>query len=115
MMLDDVTDDTFSDRVIAASHGRAVLVEFWAEWCPPCRALTPILEQLADERAESLTVVRVEADDNPRTATEYRALALPTMKLFLDGEVVRTIVGAKPKAALEAELTEGVRGSTRTP
>ena len=102
--LDNVTDDTFADSVIAASSGRTVLVEFWAEWCPPCRALSPILEQLAAEHPDTLTVVKVNADDNLRTAAEYRALALPTMKLFRDGEVVKTIVGAKPKAALVADL-----------
>ncbi|MEO7025590.1 MAG: thioredoxin [Leifsonia sp.] len=97
-----VTDATFADRVLSAKG--TTIVEFWAEWCGPCRALSPILEQLAVEHADTLDVVKINADDNPRTAAEYRAMSIPVIKVFRDGEVVKTIVGAKPKAALEFEL-----------
>jgi thioredoxin 1 len=83
---------------------RAVVAYFWAEWCPPCRALGPVLEQLAAEYGDTLKVVKVNSDLSPRTAASYRILAVPTLKVFVDGEVVRTIVGAKPRAALEFEL-----------
>ncbi|HWU59888.1 MAG TPA: thioredoxin [Microbacteriaceae bacterium] len=97
-----VTDATFQAEVLQSD--RPVIVDFWAEWCPPCRAISPILEQLAIEHPDALKVVKVNADENLIAAQTYRALALPTMKVFVGGEVVKTIVGAKPKRALEAEL-----------
>ncbi|MFF2051969.1 thioredoxin family protein [Leifsonia sp. NPDC058194] len=100
--IDSVTDATFAAEVLAAPG--TTLVEFWAEWCGPCRALTPVLEQVAREHGGTLRIVRINADDNPRTAAEYRALALPFMKVFRDGEPVGTIVGAKPKPAMEMAL-----------
>jgi thioredoxin 1 len=83
---------------------RAVVAYFWAEWCPPCRAIGPVLEELAAEHPDTLAVVKINSDLSPRTAAEHRILAVPTLKVFVDGAVVRTIVGAKPKAALEFEL-----------
>ncbi|MCU1510109.1 MAG: thioredoxin [Glaciihabitans sp.] len=100
--LTDTTDAAFADDVLSAD--RTVLVEFWAEWCPPCRALRPILEQIATEHPDTLRVITINADDNEETSLRYQALALPTMKIFRGGEVVKTIIGAKPKAALLAEL-----------
>ncbi|MGJ4843751.1 thioredoxin family protein [Leifsonia sp. Le1] len=97
-----VTDATFPDAVLAASG--TTIVEFWAEWCGPCRALGPILEQLADEHADRISIVKINADDNPHASATYRAMSLPVMKVFQNGEVVKTIVGAKPKLALEFEL-----------
>ena len=105
--LSAVTDATFDETVLAAS--RTTIVEFWAPWCGPCRALTPILEQLAEEHADTLDIVKINADENLRTAMEYRAMALPVMKVFQGGEVVKTIVGAKPKPALEFELAPYLR------
>jgi thioredoxin 1 len=96
------TDATFDEEVLRSD--RPVIVDFWAEWCPPCRAISPILEQLAIEHPDTLKVVKVNADENLISAQTYRALALPTMKVFVGGDVVKTIVGAKPKRALEAEL-----------
>lgn len=100
--LTSVTDATFEDRVLAASG--TTIVEFWAPWCGPCRALGPILEQLAAEHPDTLDIVKINADENPLASATYRAMALPVMKVFRDGEVVKTIVGAKPKPALEMEL-----------
>jgi thioredoxin 1 len=102
--LPSVTDASFAQDVLASD--KTVVVEFWAEWCGPCRAVTPILERIADEHPESLSIVRINADENMRSAAAYQALALPTMKVFQGGEVVRTIVGAKPKPALESELRD---------
>ena len=102
-----VTDESFERDVLRAPG--AVLVDFWAEWCPPCHRLNPVLEQLAAEHPE-LTIVKIDADENPRSAVEYRAMSLPTLKVFRDGEVVQTLVGARPKQALEAALAAHLDG-----
>lgn len=99
--LGEVTDATFPDFVLAVEG--PVLVDFWAAWCPPCRALSPLLEQLAAEHPR-LTVLALDADENPESVERYRAMALPVIKVFERGEVVKTIVGAKPRHVLEAEL-----------
>lgn len=103
--LSAVTDETFEERVLAASG--VVIVDFWADWCPPCKMLEPHLEQLAAEHPE-ISIVKMDADANPVRTIEYGALSLPTLKVFVDGRLDRTIVGAKPRAALERELAEYV-------
>jgi len=104
--LQSVTDRTFEERVLKAEG--TVIVDFWAVWCPPCRALEPVLERLAAEHPE-VTIVKVNADDEIDTATDYQALSLPTLKVFRDGEVVSTLIGARPKAALEQALAPYLR------
>ncbi|ANF30868.1 thiol reductase thioredoxin [Leifsonia xyli] len=100
--IDSVTDARFQEDVLAAPG--TTVVEFWAEWCGPCRALTPILEQLQDEHADRIRIVKINADENMDIAVAYKALALPVLKVFQNGEVVKTIIGAKPKPAMELEL-----------
>jgi thioredoxin len=95
------TDATFARDVLAASG--PVVVDFWAEWCPPCRALEPILEQLAAERPD-VTILKIDADENPDAVAVFGALSLPTIKVFRDGEVVGTLIGARPKPVFEAAL-----------
>ena len=100
-MLQEVTDADFADRVLTSD--KPVLVEFWAAWCGPCRMVGPVLERIADEHPE-ISIVKMDLDANQVTARDYQVMAAPTMLLFRDGEAIATIVGAKPKAALEREL-----------
>lgn len=99
-----VTDDNFATEVLASE--KPVMVDFWAEWCGPCRAVSPILDQIATEHADKIEIVKLNVDENPNTAMEFNITSIPTMKVFKAGEVVKTVVGAKPKPALEAELAE---------
>ena len=100
----DVTDHNFATEVLASE--KPIMVDFWAEWCGPCRAVSPILDQIASEHADKIDVVKLNVDDNPETAMKYQVTSIPTMKIFRGGEVVNTVIGAKPKPALEADLAE---------
>jgi thioredoxin 1 len=104
--MESVTEDTFAERVLAS--GKPVLVDFWATWCGPCRMVSPVLEQIAAER-DDLEIVKLNYDEQPAIGQRYGVMGLPTMLLFRDGEPVHTIVGAKPKARLVAELDEALR------
>ena len=99
--LRDVTDATFQADVLEADG--AVLVDFWAPWCGPCRVVHPILEEIDGER-ENLKIVSINVDDNQQTAAQYEVMSIPTMILFQGGQVSKRIVGAMPKKKLEAEL-----------
>ncbi len=101
-----VTDDSFSDDVLSSST--PVLVDFWAAWCGPCKMVAPVLEEIATEKAGSLTVAKIDVDENPATARDFQVVSIPTMILFKNGEPVKRIVGAKGKAALLRELSDVV-------
>ena len=98
----EVTDASFEQEVLAA--GRAVVVDFWAPWCGPCKAVHPVLEQLAGE-TEKTEFVKLDIDENPRTADAYGVLSLPTVILFKDGEPQATVLGARPKRHFEKRFS----------
>jgi thioredoxin 1 len=93
-----VTDETFETDVL--KNSKPVIVEYWAEWCPPCRMVAPVLAQIAEEHADKIDVVKLNTDENPQTAQKYQILAVPTMNVFAGGEVVKQVLGAKSKSAL---------------
>jgi thioredoxin 1 len=95
-----VTDDEFTEAVL--NSDKPVLVEYWATWCGPCRALNPILKELAAERADQVTVLKMDIDENPVTARDQRIMAAPTMILYVGGSPVASVVGVRSKSALTA-------------
>lgn len=99
-----VTDASFDDDVIKS--GKPVIVDYWAEWCGPCRMVAPILEEIAVEHADKLTVAKLNVDENPRSAAAAGVTSIPMLAVYSGGEVVKTIIGAKPKQALLADLQQ---------
>ena len=104
MATEKVTAANFSDVVLKSTS--PVLVDFWAEWCGPCRAVAPILEEISNEYAGKIKIVKLNTDEEGSVAMKYGISSIPTMNLFVGGEVVKSIVGARPKPAIVRELSE---------
>jgi thioredoxin 1 len=100
----EVTDASFESAVLKSD--KPVVVDFWATWCGPCKMVAPVLDEIAGENKDKLTVAKLDIDANPATARDYQVMSIPTMIVFQDGKPVKQIVGAKPKAALLSDLAD---------
>jgi thioredoxin 1 len=100
----NVTDASFEEEVLKSD--KPVLVDFWADWCGPCKQMAPVLDKFAEEHGEKIQVAKINTDQNPETPRAYGVMALPTFKVYQGGEVVKEIRGARPKRKLEEEQAE---------
>jgi thioredoxin 1 len=101
-----VTDATFDSDVLQSS--KPVVVDFWAPWCAPCRQIAPILDEISAAHGDKITIVKLNTDENPKVSAQYGVTSIPTIAVFSGGELVKTIIGAKPKPLILRELSEWI-------
>lgn len=106
MATQQVTDSTFAEFI---QSDKPVLVDFWATWCGPCKMMAPVLEEVSEDYKDKLVVGKLDVDENPETTQKFGIMSIPTLVLFQNGNVVKQIVGYKPKAQLAAELADTVQ------
>ena len=97
-----LTDANFEQEVLKSD--KPILVDFWAEWCGPCKMVSPIVSQLADELKEHLKVGKLNVDENPKSSQDYQIMSIPALKIFQNGKIIGEIIGAAPKAAIESKV-----------
>lgn len=110
--IQDLTDDNFANAL--SSDQRPLLVDFWAPWCGPCRAVAPVLEALAKEYEGRVRIAKVNVDDNPKVAVSYRVSSIPTLILFKGGQIVDNMIGAQPKASIQSLIDKHLAAPTGT-
>jgi thioredoxin 1 len=103
----ELTKDTFDETI--GSSGIPVVVEFWAEWCPPCKMIAPALESIAIEQAHRVQTFKVNVDEHPELAARYEVISIPTLLVFRDGALIRRMIGARGQAQLLQEIDESIR------
>lgn len=103
-MVIDISDQNFEEEVLKSSL--PVMVDLWAPWCGPCRMVAPVVESLAEKHDGSFKFCRLNVDDNPKTASQYRIMSIPTLLFFKDGKVMETVIGAVPERVLQSKIEE---------
>lgn len=106
MSILQISDDNFEEKVLQSDQ--PVLVDFWAEWCGPCKAIAPVLEELSEEVSDKITIAKVNIDENPHTPTKFGVRSIPTLMIFKNGELTSTKVGSLPKSDLSNWINESV-------
>ena len=108
MTVEQINDDEFNQKVLEGSKDKPVLVDFWAEWCGPCKMIGPALEEISEEMKDDVRITKLNIDENPATPQKYNVRGIPTLLLFKNGEVVAEKVGALPKAQLQEWISSNV-------
>ncbi|MBE6065034.1 thioredoxin [Clostridium cochlearium] len=105
-MIKEINDSVFNSEVLDSD--KVTVVDFWAPWCGPCRMLGPVIEELSEEMSDKVKFVKVNVDENPMSATQYRVASIPTVLVFKDGKIQETLVGFRPKQAMQSSIEKHI-------